>query len=158
MKRPIILLAISSWTMSLWASQPNNTAISATVLPTVSTNIATTSMLAETTPAQLATDGQTLTQAFQLQTNGSNVPLTLSSQAYSADNKPIRSKNQVTLIPCQGTGKTTLSAQAQEVSSTRYSSQGCGNKTAQLSVHIPPQQVAPITVDQQNMMVMIGSQ
>ena len=158
MKRAIILLAIGGWTMSLWAFQPNNTTISATVLPTVSTNISTTSMVAETTPEQLSTDGQTLTQPFQLQTNGSSsVPLTLSSQAYGADNKPIQSKNQVILSPCQGTTKT-LSGQAQEVSSTHYWSQVCGNKTAQLSVHIPPQQVAPSTVDQQNVMVMIGSQ
>lgn len=157
MKRPIILLAISSWSISLWASVPNNTTISATVLPTVSADIAATSMLAETTPAQLSADGQTLTQPFQIQTNDRNVPLTLSSQAYSTDNKPIQSKNQVILSPCQGTAKT-LSTQAQEVSTTHYSSQGCGNKTAQLSVHIPSQQVAPSTVDQQNVMVMIGSQ
>lgn len=158
MKRHIILLIMSSWTFSLLASQPNNTAISATVLPIVSTHLSATSMVAESTPAQLSADGQTLTQSFQLQTNGSNVPLTLSSQTYSADNHPTQSNTQVILTPCQGSEKTTLSTQAQNVSSTHYSHQDCGSKNAQLSVHIPPQQAAPSSVDQQNVMVMIGSQ
>lgn len=158
MKRHLIILALSVGSLNLWASQPINTTFSAQVLPTVSANIAATSMVAETTPAQLSADGQTLTQSFQLETNSTNMPLTLSSQTYSADNKPTQSNTQVVLTPCQGSEKTTLSTQSQNISSTHYSRQGCGSRDAQLSVRIPPQQVAASTVDQQNVMVMIGSQ
>jgi len=158
MKRHIIMLTIVTWAGSLSAAQPNNTTIAAKILPTVSANITTTNMIAETAPSQLAADGQTLTQSFQLRTNNSDIPLTLSSQTYSADNQPIQNNTQVILTPCQGSTQTTLSAQSQTVASSDYSGQGCNGKTSELSVRIPPQQVAPSTVEQQNVMIMVGSQ